>query len=172
MEQGQFCFIADEFFAIHDKEHKLMRNKESVDGKEHSRPCFYAFADKKNPLILWCVPISSQVDKYMRIHDQKLAKQRSKGIKTPKCNTIRFGEVMGANKAFLIQNMFPITKKYVSEIYVNRLTHRAVRIPQNTERDIIHYAEEVLGLVRSGNRLLVFSDIIRTYNDLIAELGQ
>jgi len=59
-----------------------------------------------------------------------------------------------------------------SEIYMNRLTHEAVRIPQNVERDIIHYAEEVLRLVRNGNRLLVFSDIIRTYNDLIAELGQ
>jgi len=172
MEQGQFCFIEDDFFAIHDKEHKLMRNKESVDGKEHSRPCFYAFADKKNPLILWCVPISSQVDKYTRIHDHKLAKQRAQGIKTPKCNTIRFGEVMGATKAFLVQNMFPITKKYVSEIYMNRLTQQAVRIPQNVERDIIHYAEEVLRLVRNGNRLLVFSDIIKTYNDLIAELGQ
>jgi len=41
----------------------------------------------------------------MRIHDHKLAKQRAKGIKAPKCNTIRFGEVMGATKAFLIQKV-------------------------------------------------------------------
>jgi hypothetical protein len=169
MEQGQCCFIADEFYAVHDKERKLMRNKESVDGKEHGRPCFYAFADTKNPLIIWCIPISSQVDKYTRIYNHKLAKQRDKGIKTPKCNTIRFGEVMGAKKAFLIQNMFPVTKKYVSEIYINQQTKEAVRIPQNMERDIIYYAKEVLRLVRSGNKHLVFSDIIKTYDDIAAE---
>ena len=140
MEQGQFCFIVDEFYTVHDKEHKLMKNKESLDGKEHGRPCFYAFSDKKNPSILWCVPISSQVDKYTRIYNHKLDKQKEKGVKTPKCNTIRFGEVMGVKKAFLIQNMFPIIDKYIGEIYINRLTQEAVRIPQNTERDIVFYA--------------------------------
>jgi len=79
MEQGQFCFITDDYYIIYDKERKLMRNKEMVDGKEHGRPCFYAFPDKKNPLILWCVPISSQTDKYMRIYNHKLEKQRKKG---------------------------------------------------------------------------------------------
>jgi len=170
MEQGQFCFITDDYFTVHDKEHKLMRNKETVDGKEHGRPCFYAFADRKNPLIFWCVPISSKVDKYMRIANHKLEKQRNLGIREPKCNTIRFGEVMGAKKAFLIQNMFPITTKYISEIYINQLTHEAVRIPMNTESDIVIHANEVLRLVKSGNKNLVFSDIIKTFNDLIAEI--
>ena len=172
MNQGNFCFITDEFFIIHDEEHKLMRNKETIGGKTHGRPCFYAFADKKNPLIFWCVPISSQIDKYMNIYNHKLAKQKEQGRKTPKCNTIRFGEVMGARKAFLIQNMFPVIKKYISEIYINQQTQEAVRMPQNIEREIVFYAEEVLKLVRSGNRHLVFSDIIKTYNDLIAELSR
>jgi len=88
----------------------------------------------------------------------------------PKCNTIRFGEVMGAKKAFLIQNMFPITLKYISEIYINRLTEKAVRIPKNIEHDIILHANDVLRLVKSGNKNLVFSDIIKTYHDLIIEL--
>jgi len=172
MEQGQFCFIMDEYYIIYDKERKLMRNKEMVDGKEHGRPCFYAFPDKKNPLILWCVPISSQVDKYTRIYNHKLDKQWERGIHTPKCNTIRFGEVMGVKKAFLIQNMFPVTAKYISEIYINRMTQEAVRIPQNTENDIIVHATDVLKLVRSGNAHLVFSDIIGAYNDLTVELEQ
>ena len=170
MEQGQFCFITDDYFTVHDKEHKLMRNKETVDGKEHGRPCFYAFPDRKNPLILWCVPVSSQVDKYTRIYDHKLEKQRDRGVRTPKCNTIRFGEVMGAKKAFLIQNMFPVIHKYIGEIYINRLTQEAVRIPRNIERDIISHSDEVLRLVRSGHKTLVFSDILKTYNDLSTEL--
>jgi hypothetical protein len=171
MEQGQFCFITDAFFDIHDKESKLMRNKETIDGKVHGRPCFYAFADKKNPSIYWCVPISSQVDKYSSIYNQKIAKQQAKGTRKPKCNTIRFGEVMGAMKAFLIQNMFPVTENYIGEIYINRLTKKAVRIPQNIERDVRVNADEVLRLVRSGHQNLVFSDIIKTYDDLNAELN-
>jgi len=170
METGQFCFIMDEYFSIYDKDRKLMRNKETADGKEYGRPCFYAFADRKNPLILWCVPISSQVDKYLGIYNRKLDIQREKGIRTPRCNTIRFGEVMGAKKAFLIQNMFPVTPKYISGIYINRLTQKAVRIPKNTESDIMRHANEILRLVKSGNRSLVFSDVIKTYNDLNTEL--
>ena len=172
MIQGQFCFISDEFFVIYDKERKLMRNKEIVGGKEHGRPCFYAFKDKKNPYILWCIPISSHVDKYTRIYNHKIEKQRDNGIKTPKCNTIRFGAVMGVKKAFLIQNIFPVIEKYIKEIYIKRLTQEAVRIPQNIEQDIISHADEVLRLVRSGNKNLVFSDIIKTYCDLKTELEQ
>ena len=171
MIQGQFCFITDEFFAIYDNGHKLMRNKETIDGVEHNRPCFFAFEDKKNPLILWCVPISSQVDKYLKIYDHKLARQKERGIITPKCNTIRFGEVMGAKKAFLIQNMFPVTRKYINEIYINQLTQQAVRIPKNLEQEIITNSEGVYRLVQSGNKNLVFSDIIRMYKDLSAELN-
>jgi hypothetical protein len=170
MEQGQFYFIADDFFEIHDKERKPMRNKEVVDGKEYKRPCFFAFPDKKNPHILWCIPISSQVEKYQRICNHKLEAQRNKGIRTPKCNTIRFGKVMGATKAFLIQNMFPVTWKYIQEVYINRQTNQAVRIPKNIERDIITNAEDVYRLVISGNKNLVFSDIMKTYDDLLAEL--
>ena len=29
-----------------------MRNKETIGGKTQGRPCFHAFADKKNPMIL------------------------------------------------------------------------------------------------------------------------
>jgi len=38
------------------------------------------------------------------------------------------------------------------------------------ERDIIHHANDVLRLVKSGNKNLVFSDIIKTYHDLCLEL--
>ena len=77
---------------------------------------------------------------------------------------------MGINKAFLIQNMFPIIEKYIGDLYINRLTQEAVRVPQNIESDIISNADEVLRLVRSGNKHLVFSDIIKTYDELLAEL--
>ena len=148
-----------------------MRNKENMDGKAHNRHCFYAFKDKKIPDILWCVPISSQIKKYQAIYDRKISNQIAKGIINPKCDTIRFGKVMGAKKAFLIQNMFPITENYLGELYINRLTCEAVRIPKNIERDIIKHANLVLRLVRSGNKNLVFSDILATYGNLAKEIG-
>ena len=172
MEQGQFYFIADEFYGIYDKEKKLMQNKEMVDGISHDRPCFYAFPDSNNAAVLWCVPVSSKVDKYKGIYAKKLENQRQRGVKRPKCNTIRFGEIMGRERAFLIQNMFPITPKYIAGVYINKATNSAVRISELTEKDIIENALQVLKLVFHGHAHLVFSDIMTTYKDLYAELGQ
>ena len=171
MEQGRFYFITDKFFEIHDKEKKLMQNKETVDGISANRPCFYAFPDGDNPSVLWCVPVSSKIEKYKAIYAKKLENQRNKGIKHPKCNTIRFGEIMGRERAFLIQNMFPVTQKYIDKVYINRSTNSAVRISEATETDIITNAMQVLRMVFRGYANLVFSDVIRTYKDLCSELG-
>ena len=172
MEQGQFCFIADEFYDIYDKEHRLMQNKETVDGVDHGRPCFFAFHDNKTPGIFWCVPISSKISKYSGIFIGKIEKQRAKGIQNPKCSTICFGDVMGIPRVFLIQNMFPVIFKYISSVYMDRNTKTPVTVEPETERLVINNARDVLRLVHRGYQNLVFSDIIKAYNDLKAELEQ
>ena len=166
MIQGTFFFITDDFFIKHDPEGTLMKNKE---GKHH-RPCFYAFPDKKEPNIFWCVPISSQVGKYEKIVQNKISKQIAKGYKTPKCNTIRFGEVLGQKRAFLIQNIFPVTVSYVSNIYIDKNSHNPVTIAPTTEKDITTNAKDILKLVFRGYDKLVFSDIQKIYNNLIEEI--
>ena len=166
MKQGTFFFITDEFFARHDPNGHLMKNKEGL----HNRPCFYAYQDKKEPNIYWCIPISSRIAKYERIVENKIEKQIEKGSKTPKCNTIRFGEVLGQKRAFLIQNMFPVTSKYISDIYIDKNTQTPVTIPPATEKDIVKNANDILKLVFRGHSNLVFSDIQKTYTDLAAEL--
>ena len=50
-------------------------------------PMLFAFLDKKNPEIYWLIPISSKIDKY-RHEAQKINKYG-------RCNTIRFGLVLG-----------------------------------------------------------------------------
>jgi len=172
LKQGQFYFITDEFYTIYDTERKLMQNKEMIDGISHDRPCFYAFPDSKISDIYWCVPVSSKIEKYKGIYAKKLENQRQRGIKKPKCNTIRFGEIMGRERAFLIQNMFPITKKYIADVYINKDTNSVVRITEATEADIIANAIQVLRLVFHGHKNIVFSDIVDTYNALCSELGQ
>ena len=46
MEVGCFYYLSDQYF-VDFPDKGLMRNKESVDGQDHDRPCFYAFQDKK-----------------------------------------------------------------------------------------------------------------------------
>ena len=170
MTQGHFYFISDKFYHLHDKDRRLMKNKEHVDGVLHGRPCFFAFEDLKRPGILWCVPVSSKLKKYDEIYAHKIERQRAKGVKYPKCNTLYFAEVMGARRVFLIQNMFPITQDYLASVYIDRNTNNPVTIKPDDERAIIRYAREVQTLVFRGYSNLVFSDIIATYNDLVNEL--
>jgi hypothetical protein len=66
-----------------------------------------------NQEILWLVPISSKYAKYKAIYDKKVEKYGN-------CNTIRFGVVLSTQAAFLIQNMCPVTSKYITEIYVDK----------------------------------------------------
>ena len=166
MKQGTFLFISDSFFTKHDPNRNLMQNKE--DGKD--RPCFYAIQDKKNQDIFWCVPISSKVKKYEGIVQRKIERQVKQGRKSPVCNTIRFGMVLGHKKAFLIQNMFPVTAQYVSSVYLHDISRVPVALHWKTEKDIVKNAQQVLDLVFMGKASLVFSDIRKTYEDLCIEL--
>ena len=59
------------------------------------------------------IPVSSRVSKYMRIYNSEIQTNK-------KCDTIVFGNVLGCKKAFLIQNMCPITSDYVK---MNTLIH-------------------------------------------------
>ena len=67
--------------------------------------CFYAFRDEKTGLF-WMIPFSSQIGKFRGYYNFKIQRYG-------KCDTIAFGEVLGYEKAFLIQNMCPVTEKYI-----------------------------------------------------------
>lgn len=170
MERGQFCFISDSFYEKYDQEHQLMRNKEKTEGLVHERPCFFAFPDQKNENVFWCIPISSKVDKFRGIYESKIEKQHKKGIKNPVCNTIRFGRVLGQERTFLIQNMFPIIEKYITSIYIDVNTKNPVTISKATEKEIMKYARDVLKLTLRGNSNILFSDVVSTYRELVVEL--
>ena len=100
MDKGHFYYINDQYF-IDFPDTMLMKNKETISGQPHDRPCFYAFEDQRTGLY-WLIPFSSQVAKYRRYYNTKLQKYKC-------CDTITFGEVLGREKAFLIQNMCPVT---------------------------------------------------------------
>ena len=84
-----------------------MQNKEN-GGK---RPCYFCFNDLEYPEIIWFVPISSKVEKYKQIYNKK--KKTRKNV-----YNFVFGKVLGKEKVFLIQNMFPTKFEYIENKYI------------------------------------------------------
>ena len=109
VQKGYFYFIKDYYFqVVQDKE--LMHNKENGV----KRPCFYCFKDSKVDGLFWFVPISSKVEKYKKIYNRKIEKQKQNNKKT-NVDTLVFGNVNNEERVFLIQNMFPIIEIFISD---------------------------------------------------------
>lgn len=157
MKTGHFYYIDDQYF-IDFPDDMLMRNKEKVNGQAHDRPCFYAFKDK-NTGLYWLIPFSSQVEKFKKYYNKKI-KQFGK------CDTIAFGEVLGYEKAFLIQNMCPITENYIKNEYIDRYASIPVRIDGRFELELINKAKKVLALQRKGINL-IFPDVLKIEKKLL-----
>lgn len=153
---GHFYFIKDEFFEkIKDKE--LMVNKENG----YMRPCYYCFKDNRNNGLYWFIPVSSKIEKYKAIYDKKVARYK-------RVDTIAFGYIYGRKSAFLIQNMFPVTAKYIKEEYIKQ--DKEVTVNDELKRELNTKANRVLELVKAGNRNLVFPDIVKIEKRLLSEI--
>ena len=157
MNSGHFYYITDQYF-IDFPDSYLMKNKEAIDGTMHDRPCFYAYKDN-NTGLFWMIPFSSQVHKYKKYYNAKMKKYK-------RCDTIVFGDVLGHEKAFLIQNICPITAKYVKNEYVDSVSKEPVRIDGRLEKEIIEKAKKVLALQRKGIKL-IFPDVLAIEERLI-----
>ncbi|MGH4052344.1 MAG: type III toxin-antitoxin system CptIN family toxin [Clostridium sp.] len=161
MEIGNFYFLNNNYF-IDFPDGKLMSNSETVQAVAHDRPCFYTIYDVTTSLF-WLIPFSSQVSKY-RFHYQK--KVDRYGI----CDTIAFGEVLGHEKAFLIQNMCPSIPRYIKNEYVDNIANIPVRLDGVFEKELIIKAKRVLALHRKGKKL-IFPDVLQIEKDLIREIN-
>ena len=83
-------------------------------------------------------------------------------------DTIAFSYVEGEKKAFLIQNMFPTTKKYIIEKYVRQ--NRDVIVNKKFKKELEKKASKVLILVERGNDKIVFPDIKNIKQILLKQL--
>ena len=160
MDTGHFYFIKDQYF-IDFPDSKLMKNKETVNGKVHNRPCFYAFLDKTTGLY-WMIPFSSQVTKFQRIYDAKIEK-------FGRCDTIIFGEVLGHKKAFLIQNMCPINAAYIKNEYIDFISKKPVKVNKKLEKQLQQKASKVLALYKYGKKL-IFPDVLKIEKILLQKV--
>nr|MBP3258882.1 hypothetical protein [Bacilli bacterium] len=155
IEEGKLYFIKDKYFELFKNEH-LMQNKENGN----KRPCYLCFRDEKNPIILWFIPISHKVDKYKLLY-----KQKKKNHKTV-LNFV-FGNILNEEKAFLIQNIFPVTEQYIIGKYVNK--RKDVEINYELKNKIISYAKELIKLTEERYHKIAFNDIIKMKNILLEE---
>jgi len=112
--------------------------------------------------ILWLVPISSNYKKYKGLYDKKV-------IRYGKCNTIRFGDMLGKQAAFLIQNMCPVTKQYIRETYIDK-NGIPIQIDERVVEDVISNAREVLAITKRGIKI-VFPDINTIHTELCKQIA-
>ena len=161
MPRAQLYFLSNEYYQDFPDD-KLMQNKDTIDGVPHSRPCFFAFPDARIPEIYWIVPISSKYEKYKRIEQDKIKKHG-------RCNTIRFGTVLGRNTAFLIQNMCPATEKYLTP-YIDK-NKQPIQVDGRVAADVEKNARSVLALAKRGAKV-IFPDVFTIFKGLEQQLQQ
>lgn len=161
MRQAQLYFLSDQYYRDFPDE-KLMKNKDVTNEVIHSRPCFFAFKDSKIADIYWIVPISSRYEKFKRIEQDKIKKYG-------RCNTIRFGMVLGRNTAFLIQNMCPATSKYLTA-YLDK-NGCPIRIDDRVVSDVERNARNVLAMAKRGAKV-IFPDVFKIYHGLEQQLAR
>lgn len=152
-ENGKFYFIKDDFFEVF-KGYKLMENKENGN----KRPCYFCFNDPEDDKIIWFVPISSKLDKYKTIYENKKKKQK-------KVYNFVFGKVLGKEKTFLIQNIFPTTEKYIESKYQNKM--QDVEITESLKKEIIENSMNVIKLAKKGINI-PFYDILEMKEILLS----
>ena len=157
---GCFYFIKDSFFDIID-DLELMQNKENGN----KRPCYYCFKSKTYDDIIWFIPVSTKIEKYQKIYNNKIQKQIKLG-KKPSIDTIVFGNVANTYSVFLIQNMFPVTKKYVESQYIKNKI--AIRLSNKLQTEVIYKANKVLNLYNHGMKNIIFPNVDKILEQLLS----
>lgn len=166
MENGKLYFIKDSFYERF-KDCGLLENKEVINGKPHGRPCCYLFKfniTDNNDEIYWMIPISSKINKYKAQYDKSMKKYNM-------CDNISFCYVLGEKKAILPQNLFPVTKEYIDQVYMDKNTNKPITLPKNVLSEVNKKARKKIRFNQLGKKMGM-TDIMKIYNGLIKDKEQ
>ena len=105
----------------------------------------------KDKDLLWFIPLSTKIDKYRKIIEEKKKKYG-------KCNTILIKRIANKENAILIQNAFPTLPKYLS--HPHTINGKIYRVPIGIQKEIKSNFDELIRLKRRGINLF-FTDIDR-----------
>ena len=137
LETGYVYHIKDEYFEF-AKDEKLMRDHENGN----TRPTYFCIKND-NSKILWFIPMSSKIEKYRKLQQQKIQKN---GV----CDTIVIGKYRRKDAAFLIQNIFPITEKYID--HIDTIRNNAVAVVEGTQKEIKKKVNKIFKLKSKRNK--------------------
>ena len=152
IQTGYIYHIKDDFFdKINDK--GLMINHEN--GK--ARPTYFTIKDKD---ILWFIPLSSKIDKYQPIIDEKIKKYGN-------CKSIMISEIANKKSVILLQNAFPTLEKYIDHPHTINGVH--VKVADNLKDEILENFNSLLALKKQGINLF-FPDIDKIKEIMLDEL--
>lgn len=158
MESGKFYYIKDEYYQRFSK-CSLMGNKEEDERGKHGRPCFYCFRDEE---YCWMIPISSKMEKYKNLYQEKIKRY-------PDYDGIRFGYVNGENRAFLVQNAFPVTPEYVEGEYRIEKNSVPVTIAPDLASELNGVMRKVIRLYKRGIKIVI-TDLNYILNELSKDI--
>lgn len=142
---GKCVFIKEEYSKYLNPDRQEFISK----GQQHDRPCLCILYDKRYDLC-WMVPISSRVAnvaKYQCILSDKIA---ARG----RCDTIVIAWMNHGDKAFLIQNLFPVPISMIKNVYVKN-DGSYMRPAEEVIRDISDKSIRVLNLEMRGYHIIM-----------------
>lgn len=94
------------------------------------------------------IPISSQIEKYRNILAEKLKRYKV-------YDGLKFGYVQGREAAFLLQNICPVTEKYIVEKYIDEHTGKDVSIPNDLMWKINAKARKIINKYYQGTKIVI-----------------
>lgn len=147
------------FYIIKDKFFKDMNDPYLKGNKEANRPHYYYLKEDETGLI-WMIPLSSRIDKYKKLMNKKIEKGRP-------CDIIHIIKLdNGKESAFLIQDMFPTTEKYIEREYTINNNHLMVT-SEHSAIEIEKKAKKVMNMLKKGIKFTPTQpDVIKIINKL------
>ena len=136
IKPGYVYHIKNEYFDF-VKNEKLMKNHEG----KYTRPNYFCIKNE-NEKFMWFIPMSSKVEKYRDIIKYKIKKYG-------RCDTIVIGNYRRRKHAFLLQNMFPITEKYID--HVDTIEGKIMQVALPTRQEVSSKVNHLFNLKERRN---------------------
>lgn len=136
IKPGYVYHIKNEYFDF-VKDEKLMKNHEG----KYTRPNYFCIKNE-NEKFMWFIPMSSKVEKYRDIIKYKIKKYG-------RCDTIVIGNYRRRKHAFLLQNMFPITEKYID--HVDTIEGKIMQVALPTRQEVSSKVNHLFNLKERRN---------------------
>lgn len=155
MKKTGFYIIKNTFFEI-------MNDPYLKGNKEEKRPHYYCFEESETG-IFWMIPLSSRIEKYQRIIDKREKQGK-------RCDILYIAKLAdGRESVFLLQDMFPITEKYIEREYTVGGQH-FILTSESTVKQIESKAKRVMKLLKNGIQFMPTQpDVNRIYMKLKEE---